>query len=148
MIETVTLEGSTYQKNEHKFEAGTPKIAEAVGWDAAINWLSKIDLQFEQQKVIGHGKTHRKSIESNIGMTVFGQHTDGDSAAVSFIHDKVHPEDMARLLDARGIALRTGHHCAQPLMENSESTGLCGPHSTFTIHKKKWKRCYRPSKAL
>ena len=51
------------------------------------------------------------------GMTVFGQHTDRDSAVVSFIHDKVHPEDMARLLDARGIALRTGHHCAQPLME-------------------------------
>ena len=51
------------------------------------------------------------------GMTVFGQHTDGDSAVVSFIHDKVHPEDMARLLDAHWHSLRTGHHCAQPLME-------------------------------
>ena len=117
MIETVTLEGSTYQKNEHKFEAGTPKIAEAVGWDAAINWLSKIDLQFEHERLLNMARYTANRLRAIPGMTVFGQHTDGDSAVVSFIHDKVHPEDMARLLDARGIALRTGHHCAQPLME-------------------------------
>ena len=117
MIETVTLEGSTYQKNEHKFEAGTPKIAEAVGWDAAINWLSKIDLQFEHERLLDMARYTANRLRAIPGMTVFGQHTDGDSAVVSFIHDKVHPEDMARLLDARGIALRTGHHCAQPLME-------------------------------
>ena len=117
MIETVTLEGSTYQKNEHKFEAGTPKIAEAVGWDAAINWLSKIDLQFEHERLLDMARHTANRLRAIPGMTVFGQHTDGDSAVVSFIHDKVHPEDMARLLDARGIALRTGHHCAQPLME-------------------------------
>lgn len=117
MIQTVTISGSTYQENEHKFEAGTPRIAEGVGWAAALKWLSKIDLHSEHLRLLEIARWTAQQIKDIPGMTVFGRHADGDSAVVSFIHDSVHPEDMARLLDARGIAIRTGHHCAQPLMQ-------------------------------
>lgn len=117
MIQTVTISGSTYQENEHKFEAGTPRIAEGVGWAAALKWLSKIDLHSEHFRLLEIARWTVQQIKDIPGMTVFGRHADGDSAVVSFIHDSVHPEDMARLLDARGIAIRTGHHCAQPLMQ-------------------------------
>jgi cysteine desulfurase/selenocysteine lyase len=117
MIQTVTTSGSTYQENEHKFEAGTPRIAEGVGWAAALNWLSKIDLHSEHLRLLEIARWTAQQIKDIPGMKVFGRHADGDSAVVSFIHDSVHPEDMARLLDARGIAIRTGHHCAQPLMQ-------------------------------
>jgi cysteine desulfurase/selenocysteine lyase len=116
MIQTVTTTGSTYQENEHKFEAGTPRIAEGVGWAAALKWLGKIDLQSEHIRLLEIARWTAIQLKSISGMTVFGRHADGDSAVVSFIHDSIHPEDMARLLDARGIAIRTGHHCAQPLM--------------------------------
>ncbi len=117
MIQTVTTAGSTYQENEHKFEAGTPRIAEGVGWAAALKWLSKIDLHSEHLRLLEIARWTASQLKSISGMTVFGRHADGDSAVVSFIHDNIHPEDMARLLDARGIAIRTGHHCAQPLMK-------------------------------
>jgi cysteine desulfurase/selenocysteine lyase len=117
MIQTVTTNGSTFQENEHKFEAGTPRIAEGVGWAAALKWLGKIDLQSEHLRLIRIARWTANQLKSISGMTVFGRHDDGDSAVVSFIHDSIHSEDMARLLDARGIAIRTGHHCAQPLMK-------------------------------
>ncbi len=117
MIQTVTINGSTYQENEHKFEAGTPRIAEGVGWAAALKWLGKVDLHAEHIRLLEIARWTAAQIKSISGMTVFGRHADGDSAVVSFIHDSIHPEDMARLLDARGIAIRTGHHCAQPLMQ-------------------------------
>ena len=116
MIQTVTTTGSTYQEDEHKFEAGTPRIAEGVGWAAALKWLGEIDLQSEHIRLLEIARWTAIQLKSISGMTVFGRHDDGDSAVVSFIHNNIHPEDMARLLDARGIAIRTGHHCAQPLM--------------------------------
>ncbi len=117
MIQTVTTAGSTYQDNEHKFEAGTPRIAEGIGWAAALKWLGKINLHDEHIRLLDIARWTADQIKNLPGMTVFGRHADGDSAVVSFIHDSIHPEDMARLLDAKGIAIRTGHHCAQPLMQ-------------------------------
>ena len=116
MIQTVTLEGSTYQTNEHKFEAGTPRIAEGVGWAAALEWMSGIDLKSHHKRLISIAKRVAKQLEEK-GMKVYSTLNPRDAAVVSFTHPTIHPEDFARLLDAQGIAVRTGHHCAQPLME-------------------------------
>ena len=122
MIETVSLSGSTYQMNEHKFEAGTPRIAEGFGWAAALEWMADVDLQAHHERLILIARNVKQSLE-NRGMTVYSRLGDGDSAVVSFTHPSIHPEDFARLLDAQGIAVRTGHHCAQPLMEKLGVTG-------------------------
>ena len=116
MIQTVTLEGSTYQTNEHKFEAGTPRIAEGVGWAAALEWISGVDLESHHKRLISIAKNVANQLEEK-GMKVYSTLNPRDAAVVSFTHPTIHPEDFARLLDAQGIAVRTGHHCAQPLME-------------------------------
>ena len=116
MIQTVTLEGSTYQTNEHKFEAGTPRIAEGVGWAAALEWMSGVDLESHHKRLISIAKDVANQLEEK-GMKVYSTLNPRDAAVVSFTHPSIHPEDFARLLDAQGIAVRTGHHCAQPLME-------------------------------
>ena len=116
MIETVTLQGSTYQSNEHKFEAGTPRIAEGFGWAAALEWISGIDLQSHHSRLLEIARGVSTQL-SDKGMTVYSTLNPGDAAVVSFTHPTIHPEDFARLLDAQGIAVRTGHHCAQPLMD-------------------------------
>ena len=115
MIQTVTIEGSTYQTNEHKFEAGTPRIAEAIGWDAAFGWMAQLDLKHEHKRLLEIARYTAKELRS-LGMTVYGRHDDQDSAVVSFLHPTLHSEDLANLLDAVGFAVRTGHHCAQPLL--------------------------------
>ena len=122
MIETVSIHGSTYQTNEHKFEAGTPKIAEAIGWGAALEWMESIDLEAEHARLLDIARWLSSELRS-MGMTVYGRHDDDDAAVVSFLHPTMNSEDMAHLLDARGFALRTGHHCAQPLLERLQITG-------------------------
>ena len=115
MIQTVTIEGSTYQTNEHKFEAGTPRIAEAIGWDAAFGWMEQLDLKLEHKRLLEIARYTAKELRS-LGMTVYGRHDNQDSAVVSFLHPTLHSEDLAHLLDSVGFAVRTGHHCAQPLL--------------------------------
>lgn len=115
MIETVTLQKSTYQTNEHRFEAGTPKIAEAIGWDAALGYLGNLNLKEEHQRLLNIARYVADELRS-MNITVYGRHDDEDSAVVSFLHPTLHSEDLAHLLDARGVAVRTGHHCAQPLL--------------------------------
>ena len=122
MIETVSTSGSTYQTNEHKFEAGTPRIAEAIGWSAAFEWMSKIDLPAHHERLLEIAKWTAEQLRE-IGCTVYGRHQSGDAAVVSFLHPTIHSEDFARFLDAKGFAVRTGHHCAQPLLNRLGITG-------------------------
>ena len=122
MIETVTTEGSTYQTNEHKFEAGTPRIAEAIGWSAALDWMNSFDLDAEHARLVGIASWVAEELRS-MGMTVYGRHEEHDAAVVSFLHPTINSEDMAHLLDSRGFAVRTGHHCAQPLLNRLGITG-------------------------
>ena len=122
MIETVTLEGSTYQTNEHRFEAGTPRIAEAIGWKSALDYLGQLDLNEQHQRLLGIARYVADELRS-LGMTVYGRHDDNDSSVVSFLHPTLHSEDFAHLLDARGVAVRTGHHCAQPLLNRLGISG-------------------------
>lgn len=122
MIETVTVEGSTYQTNEHKFEAGTPRIAEAIGWSAALDWMNSFDLDAEHARLIEIASWVAEELR-NLGMSVYGRHGEHDAAVVSFLHPTINSEDMAHLLDARGYAVRTGHHCAQPLLNRLGISG-------------------------
>ena len=122
MIETVSIHGSTYQQNEQKFEAGTPRIAEAIGWTQAINWLNDVDVESEHKRILESARWLSQQLR-DMGMTVYGRHDDNDAAVVSFLHPTMNSEDLAHLLDARGFAVRTGHHCAQPLLDRLEITG-------------------------
>lgn len=122
MIETVTLQGSTYQTNEHKFEAGTPRIAEGVGWASALEWLATVDLASHHKRLISIASDVKEKLIDK-GMTVYSSLGPMDAAVISFTHPTIHPEDFARLLDAQGIAVRTGHHCAQPLMNKLGISG-------------------------
>ncbi|RJU99849.1 MAG: SufS family cysteine desulfurase [Candidatus Poseidoniales archaeon] len=122
MIETVTTEGSTYQTNEHKFEAGTPRIAEAIGWSAALDWMDSFDLDAEHARLVNIASWVAEELRA-MGMTVYGRHEEHDAAVVSFLHPTINSEDMAHLLDSRGFAVRTGHHCAQPLLNRLGITG-------------------------
>ncbi len=117
MIETVTMEKSTFAKGPQKFEAGTPKIAEAIGFSAAAEYLSNFDMDEVQAHVRGLAMYVASELKSDSGITVYGDHSIPDgSGVVSFLHESIHAEDLARFMDAGGFAMRTGHHCAQPLL--------------------------------
>lgn len=118
MIREVFLDYSTYQEGSFKFEAGTPKIAEAVGWAEAVRWLSSIDFNSSHEHSLKLARKVANAFREIPGMLVLGHQEDGDAPLVSFIHDTLHAEDMAHMLDAHGIAVRTGHHCAQPLLRS------------------------------
>ena len=118
MIKKVTTDGSTFKDGHEMFETGTPRIAEAIGWGAAVEWL-------EQFKMVDiHNHVHEiaafagKEMIKIPGIKIFGDPTNKDSSgAVSFLHDTIQSQDLALLLDQGGYAVRTGHHCAQPLMD-------------------------------
>jgi cysteine desulfurase/selenocysteine lyase len=118
MIEKVTMEKSTFQSGPAKFEAGTPKIAEAIGFAEAARWLSQHDMGELHAHCNALAKHTSESIRVLPGITVYGEPGSGDgSGVVSFLHDSIHAEDLARFMDAGGFAMRTGHHCAQPLLD-------------------------------
>nr|WP_211332667.1 cysteine desulfurase [Nocardioides aurantiacus] len=115
MIETVTMERSTYAGIPHKFEAGTPPIVEAVGLGAAVDYLGAIGLDNihrHEQAITGY---LLEGLATVPGVTVLGPLDPTlRGGAVSFEVDGVHPHDVSQLLDSFGIAVRAGHHCAKP----------------------------------
>ncbi|HEX6938646.1 MAG TPA: cysteine desulfurase [Longimicrobiales bacterium] len=117
MIDVVELERSTWAEVPHKFEAGTPNVAGAVGMAAAAEWLESLGrdrIAAHEQALIRYGLERLGAVE---GLRLFGPADPAQRAAVfSFALDGVHPHDVATILDAEGIAVRAGHHCAQPLM--------------------------------
>jgi len=116
MIRRVTFERTTYNDLPYKFEAGTPPIAEAVGLGRALEFVQSIGIeQIEQWE--GHLIEQCTQLLERIeGVRILGPRTDR-AAVVSFVCEGVHPHDIATILDREGIALRAGHHCAQPLMD-------------------------------
>ena len=117
MIASVTLDGSTWAAVPHKFEAGTPNIAGAVGLGAAIRYLDGIGLDAIRRyetELVGYALERLGEIE---GLRIYGP-TDGRVGVLSFTYLDVHAHDLATILDQRGIAIRAGHHCNQPLMEH------------------------------
>ena len=115
MVRSVQLEGTTFADGPQKFEAGTPNIAGAVGLGAAIDYLDG----FESTELLCHEESLLEMLESGLeefsSVRVLGPKR-GHRALVSFVIDGIHPHDIAQFFDHSGIALRAGHHCAQPLM--------------------------------
>lgn len=114
MIDTVTFEKTTYASAPQRFEAGTPMIIETIGLAAAIDWLGAIGLDVAQQHERDLATKLRTELSLRNDVTVFGP---ADSIGItSFALDGVHPHDLGTILDEEGVAIRAGHHCAQPLM--------------------------------
>ena len=116
MIASVSFEKSTWNELPYKFEAGTPNVAGVIGLGAAIDWVNKIGLEriaAHEHELLEYGT---RLLEGMKGVTLVG--TAREKAAVlSFVVDGVHPHDVGTVLDHQGIAVRTGHHCAQPVMD-------------------------------
>lgn len=116
MIRTVTFEGSTYDDLPRKFEAGTPNIAGGIGLGAAIDYLEQFDindLMNYEKKLLEYATNRINEIE---GLRIIGTAKE-KSSVISFTINGIHPYDIGTLIDGDGIAIRTGHHCTQPLMK-------------------------------
>ncbi|MEL6215648.1 MAG: cysteine desulfurase [Pseudomonadota bacterium] len=122
MIETVSFEGTTYNSLPYKFEAGTPYIAGAVGLAAAIDYLEDIGMHNVQryEGILLDYLTEQMLAEDDI--RIIGT-APKKASVVSFLMDDVHPHDLGTIVDQRGIAVRTGHHCAMPVMSLLEVPG-------------------------
>jgi cysteine desulfurase/selenocysteine lyase len=117
MIKTVHLRSFTPNDIPHKFEAGTPAVAEAVGFDAALGYLTGIgmeDVAAHEQEMVSYALERMEEIP---GVQVLGPIAEKRGGVVAFTLDGVHPHDVAQILDTFGVAVRAGHHCAQPLHE-------------------------------
>jgi len=116
MISSVTVEKTTYNKLPHKFEAGTPDISGVIAMGAAIDYVNRIGIQniaAHEHDLLGYAT---RTISSLAGVRLIG--TAKEKAGVlSFVMENIHPHDIGTILDQEGIAIRTGHHCAQPLMD-------------------------------
>jgi len=117
MIKKVTFNGFTTNSIPFKFEAGTPAIAQAIGFGAAVDYLSSIGMEriFDHEKAL---ISYAMELLSDIpGLRIIGPSAGDRGGVISFVLDKIHPHDVAQILDESGIAVRAGHHCAMPLHE-------------------------------
>lgn len=122
MIRTVSIASSTYNDLPYKYEAGTPNMAGIVGLGAAVDYLNTLpraQLQAEEDQLVAWTISQLQQVP---GIKLVGEpkHRVG---AISFVHSEGHPHDLGTLLDQQGIAVRTGHHCAMPLMDHLELPG-------------------------
>ena len=116
MIKSVTFEKTLYNDLPYKFEAGTPNIAGAIGLGAAVDYIDAIGfdgIAAHEDELLDYGT---KALSSIGGLRIVGTATH-KAGILSFVIDNIHPHDIGTILDAEGIAIRTGHHCAQPVME-------------------------------
>jgi len=115
MIETVTMARTTYAAPPARFEAGTPPIAEAIGLGAAVDYLNGLGMEAihqHEQDITGYAL---KTLSDVPGVRIFGPATpEGRGGTLSFALDGVHPHDVGQILDALGVEVRVGHHCAKP----------------------------------
>lgn len=115
MIKKVTLEGSKWNDLPHKFEAGTPAIAQAVGLGAAVDYLNGLGMDnilAHEQHVVGYALDRLSEVP---GLTLYGPAPEKRNGVATFTLKDLHAHDIAQLLDTQGVAVRAGHHCAMPL---------------------------------
>ncbi len=115
MIREVRLEGSRWNTLPWKFEAGTPAIAEVIGLGAAVDYLAGLGMDWVQQReheLVAYAMQQLSRVE---GLRILGPAPDHRGGAVAFTLGDIHPHDIAAILDAEAIAIRAGHHCAQPI---------------------------------
>ncbi len=116
MIETVSFSGTTYNQLPYKFEAGTPDIAGAIGLGAAIDYVNSLDREAvaaHEEALLAYAQEKAASVP---GLTLVGTAA-CKTSVLGFVLEGIHPSDLGMLLDQQGVAVRTGHHCAQPIME-------------------------------
>jgi cysteine desulfurase/selenocysteine lyase len=116
MIRTVTFQGSTWNDLPYKFEAGTPNIAGAVGLGAAIDYVRGVGfdaLEPHETALVAHATA---ALGTVAGVRIIGT-ARRKASVVSFVMDGIHPHDIGTIVDREGVAIRTGHHCAQPVMD-------------------------------
>lgn len=117
MVAQVRWDSADYAELPARLEGGTPNVAGAVGLAAAVRFIERVGRRAIAEHVHGLRAHAARELARLPGVTVLAPHAT-DSALVSFVADQVHPHDIGTLLDTRGIAVRTGHHCAQPLMDH------------------------------
>lgn len=131
MIKTVTFEKTTYNELPFKFEAGTPNIAGVIGFGAALRFVQQLGIE----NIARHEAALLEKVTAEVtalgGIKIYG--TEEEKASVlSFIPDGLHPYDVGVLLDQMGIAIRTGHHCTQPVMDRFGIPGTC--RASFAVY--------------
>ena len=122
MIERVTFEKTTYAELPHKFEAGTPNIVGGIGLGAAIAWFARFDaaaLSAHEQDILAYATAALSAIDR---LRIIGTARD-KACVISFLIENTHPFDVGAILDQQGVAVRTGHHCCQPLMDFYDTPG-------------------------
>jgi cysteine desulfurase/selenocysteine lyase len=134
MIESVSTERITYGKAPHKFEAGTPPIVQAIGLGAALNYM----MQIGRDRIAAHEAELKEYAHRRLGelnwLKIHGN-ARNKGAIVSFTIDGLHPHDISTIIDRSGVAVRAGHHCAQPLMERLGVTATC--RASFAMYNTK-----------
>lgn len=115
MIERVAFSGSTYAAPPQRFEAGTPAIVEAIAFAAACDYVDSVGRAEIAEHEAALGRQLRAALRQRNDVTLFGP--EGSGGIVSFMLDGVHPHDLGTILDEERVAIRAGHHCAQPLMD-------------------------------
>jgi cysteine desulfurase/selenocysteine lyase len=116
MIRSVTFDETTWGEIPHKFEAGTAPIAEAVGFGAAVDYVSSVGIEAierHERELAAYALDRMAEVP---GVTLYGPPPERRAGIVSFNLEGVHPHDVAQVLDSEGVAIRAGHHCCQPLM--------------------------------
>jgi cysteine desulfurase/selenocysteine lyase len=130
MIKSVTFEKTTYNDLPHKFEAGTPNIAAGLGLGAAVDYLSAIDWSLvnkHEKELLEYATNSIKKID---GIRIIGT-SESKVGVLSFVHEKAHHYDIGTILDQLGVAIRTGHHCTEPLMNRFKVTGTARASFAF-----------------
>jgi len=130
MIATVTFEKTTYADLPHKFEAGTPNIAGGIAFGAALDYMNSIgfkEIAAYEEELLNHATTALKQIS---GVKIYGEASE-KTAVISFNLKGIHPYDIGSILDQMGIAVRTGHHCAQPIMDFYQIPGTVRASFSF-----------------
>ena len=118
MIEVVTFEKTTYAQLPHKFEAGTPAIADAIGLGAAVDWIQRVNpnaIAAWENELLTYATAQMKA--ELIGLRILGEAAD-KVGVISFVLEGAHAQDIGLLTDQLGVALRTGHHCAMPVLQH------------------------------
>lgn len=130
MIKSVSFKGTTYNDLPYKFEAGTPHIEGGISMGAALNYINEIGLDkisAYEHELLQYGTEQLSAIE---GLQVVGT-AKNKSSVISFLVNNIHPYDIGVLLNQQGIAIRTGHHCCQPLMNRLNIEGTCRASFAF-----------------
>ncbi len=134
MIESVSKSNVTYGKTPHKFEAGTPPIVQTIGLGAALDYM----MQVGRDRIAAHEASLKDYAHERLGrlnwLKIHGQAKD-KGAIISFSVDGLHPHDISTIIDRSGVAVRAGHHCAQPLMERLGVTATC--RASFAMYNTK-----------